>query len=86
MPRFYFDVREGEDFTSDDKGMEFPNLRAAEHEAVVAAAEIARDRLPKGHARNIAVEVYDKHRQRLTTVTVRMEIDRVDLSSEPSST
>jgi hypothetical protein len=78
MPRFYFDVREGASFTSDDVGQEFESFAAAERLAAEAAAEIGRDRLPKGDARNVTVEVRNEHRQRVLTVTVSMEIHRVD--------
>lgn len=40
MPRFYFDVREGEKFIPDEEGLEFDSLDAAEREAATAAAEI----------------------------------------------
>ncbi len=80
MPRFYFETREGGDFTPDDDGTEFPDLSAAEHEAVVAVAEMARDLLPKGLTRDITIEVHDEHRQRLLAITVEMKIDRVDPS------
>jgi hypothetical protein len=55
MPRFYFDVREGARFILDEVGMEFASLDAAEREAATAAAEIGRDRLPKGDAREVTV-------------------------------
>ena len=77
MPRFYFDVREGSRFVPDDDGLDFPDRGAAEHEAAVAAAEIGRDRLPKGIAREVMVEVRNEHYQRVATVTVTMEVERV---------
>ncbi len=78
MPRFYFDVREGARFIPDDEGLEFGSLEAAESEAATTAAEIGRDRLPTGDAREVTVELKNKHRQRVLTVTVSMEIHRVD--------
>lgn len=82
MPRFYFDVREGARFTPDDNGLEFDSLDAAEYEAAVSAAEIGRDRLPKGDARDITIEVKNEHQQRVLTVKVSIEIDRVEPSPE----
>jgi hypothetical protein len=81
VPRFYFDVREGAQFIPDDEGLEFDSLDDAEQEAAITAAEIGRDRLPKGGAREVTVELKNEHRQRVLTVTVSMEIHRVD--SEP---
>jgi hypothetical protein len=83
MPRFYFDVREGGRFVPDDEGVEFVSLDAAEHEAACAAAEIGRDRLPKGDAREVTIEVRNEHRQRVLTVKVSMEIDRVEPPPQP---
>ena len=39
MPRFFFDVREGVRFVSDDAGVVFPDLDTAEREAAQTAAE-----------------------------------------------
>lgn len=83
MPRFYFDVRDGAIFTPDDKGVEFDSFDAAEREAASTAAEIGRDRLPKGDTREVTVEVKNEHRQRVLTVTVSMEIHRVDPEPQP---
>jgi uncharacterized protein DUF6894 len=83
VPRFYFDVREGEKFIADEEGLEFDSFETAEREAATAAAEIGRDRLPKGDAREVTVEIRNEHRQRVLTVTVSMEIHRVDPAPEP---
>jgi hypothetical protein len=78
MPRFYFDVREGTTFVPDEEGMEFESLDAAEREAAETAAEIGRDRLPKGDAREVTIQVRNEHRQRVLTVTASLEVHRVD--------
>jgi hypothetical protein len=65
MPRFYFDVREGRTFTKDSKGIVYKDVAQAEREACITAAEIGRDALPKGHVRDVTVEVSDQHRQRI---------------------
>ncbi len=77
MPRFYFDVREGSRFIPDEEGINLPDLDAAAKEAAITAAEMGRDRLPRGDARDISVEVRNEHRQRVLTVRVTMEIIRV---------
>ncbi len=77
MPRFYFDVREGASFTPDNGGLEFDGLDGAERAAAELAADPGRDRLPKGETRAVTVELADEHRQRVLTVRVSMEIDRV---------
>lgn len=82
MPRFYFDVREGTRFVPDEGGLEFRDFEHAEREAACTAAEIGRDRLPSSEIREITVEVRNEHRQRVLTVTVSMEVERV--TPEPS--
>lgn len=77
MAKFYFDVREDQRFYSDDGGLEFPSLEAAEQEAIQAAADIGRDRLPRADTREVTVEVRNDRRQRVLTVKVSLEIDRV---------
>ncbi len=77
MPRFYFDVREGPRFIPDDEGLEFDSLDAAEREAAETAAQIGRDKLPKGGTRNITIEVRNEHGQRVLTVAVSMRVERV---------
>jgi len=78
MLRFYFGVREGPSFTPDDQGFEFDSLDEAECGAATSAAEIGRARLPKGDAQQVTVEPRNEHRQRVLTVTVAMQINRVD--------
>jgi hypothetical protein len=77
MPRFYFDIREGATFIPDDDGLEFPDLDAAEREAAEAAAAIGRDRLPNGDTREVVMEVRNEHRQRVLTLRVSMQVERV---------
>ena len=84
MPRFYFDVREGAKFTPDNGGLEFDSLDVAERAAAELAAEISRDRLPKGEARAVTVELRNEDRQRVLTVKVSMEVNRVEPPPQPS--
>ncbi|MES2096885.1 MAG: hypothetical protein V4459_08995 [Pseudomonadota bacterium] len=42
MPRYYFDIRDGEDMR-DDEGAELPDLAAARMEAVRYSAEVLRE-------------------------------------------
>ncbi|WP_048708283.1 DUF6894 family protein [Microvirga massiliensis] len=83
MPRYYFDVQEGERFAPDEDGVEFDDLDTAEYEAACTAAEIGRDRLPTGEARDVTVEVRNEHRQRVLTIRVSMEVRRVNPPPEP---
>jgi hypothetical protein len=71
MSRFDFDVREGPSFTPDDEGSEFDSLDETECEAATSVVEIGRDRLPKGDAREVTVELRNEHRQPVLTVRWR---------------
>ena len=77
MPRFYFDVREGSRFAPDEEGFEYPDLNAAERIAAETAAGIGRDLLPKGDVRDVTIEVRNEHKQRVLTIRLTMETERV---------
>jgi hypothetical protein len=85
MPRFYFDVREGTRFFSDEEGLDCRDLDAAERLAAESAAEIGRDVLPDPELRSVTVELRNEHKQRVLTVTVSMQVERVHPSPEPPS-
>ncbi|WP_055045596.1 DUF6894 family protein [Devosia sp. A16] len=56
--RFYFDIRDGDEFTEDDAGVELPDLNAARLQATIALTEMARDYLPRnGDERRLAIHV-----------------------------
>ena len=62
MPRYYFDVREGADVTSDDEGLELSGIEAAWVEAAHSLADILRDAVRtrrQGADHRIAIEVRD---------------------------
>jgi hypothetical protein len=58
---------------------------AAERAAAEAAGEISRDVLPRSDVREVTIEVKNEHRQRIMTVTVTMDIDRVTPVPTPPS-
>jgi hypothetical protein len=84
MPRFYFDARAGSRFAQDLKGMEFPDLDAAEREARKAVIGLAREFLPKGDARKVKLEVRNERGERVLTIRVTMDIERSAQATEPS--
>ena len=79
MPRFYFDVSEGDSFSCDDEGHQLESVNAAEYEAIRAAAEIGRYRLPKRLSPELCVRVRDAHGQPVLTVAVSMMVRRMDM-------
>lgn len=62
MPRYYFDVHDGEKGTRDEDGLDLDGDDRALKEAVKALPEIARDVLPDGTQRDFVVEVRDAAR------------------------
>jgi len=82
MPLFYFDIREGGRLVPADRGLVLDSVNEAEREATVRAAEIGRDKLPKG-ARDFTIKVRDEHRRPVLTVTVSLRVDRVQEPSSP---
>ena len=76
MPRFYFDVSVGDDFTRDDVGFEYEDFAVAEDEAARAAAEISRDALLKRRASEACIRVRDGDGLLLFTVEVAMNVRR----------
>ena len=76
MPRFYFDIRQGERFFPDREGLNLPDLASAESEAASAAAAIGSDLLPSGAAEQVTVELRGESGQPLAAVTVSMSLTR----------
>jgi hypothetical protein len=73
MARYYFDVRDGESFTRDEEGFDFPGDERARDEAVRALAGIVKDALPGSARREIAIEVR-KGKKPLLTAKVIFEV------------
>ena len=61
MPRYYFDVRDGDEVAPDEEGLELSSIEAVREEAALSLADMARDAVRKNHdgARLMAVEVRD---------------------------
>ncbi|MEE1614007.1 DUF6894 family protein [Microvirga sp. CF3016] len=74
MPRFYFDVSVGDDFTRDDVGFEYESLAVAEYYAARIASEVSQDALPKGLTS--VVRVRDGDGFLLLTAEVTMTLRR----------
>jgi hypothetical protein len=82
MPHFYFNTSEGSRYFFDADGQDCNSRTSAELEAACAAGELARDCLRKGESQEVSVEVRNEQGERVVTVTVTMEVDRVEPASE----
>ena len=62
MPRYYFDLRDGDDVSLDDEGLELPSIERVQEEAARSIADMVRDAVRKdrnGAGQQMAVEVRD---------------------------
>ncbi|WP_457936249.1 DUF6894 family protein [Mesorhizobium sp. 10J20-29] len=59
MVRYYFDIKDGDDLSVDDTGIECSGPEEARFQAIDALPEIARDELPDGDNRFFEVNVRD---------------------------
>ncbi|HEX3753815.1 MAG TPA: hypothetical protein VHV26_01940 [Rhizomicrobium sp.] len=60
MPRFFFHVREGTEFSRDREGQELPDARAARQEAINSGREMLGEKLLHGGALDaVRIEISD---------------------------
>lgn len=57
MTRYYFDIRNGQDLYRDEEGHELSDQSAAEIEAAMSLAGLAKDLPPLDERENMAIEV-----------------------------
>ncbi|MDB5528104.1 MAG: hypothetical protein JWR51_1207 [Devosia sp.] len=61
MPRYYFDIREGQETVTDDEGTELVDLTMARLEAANTITELANDHIPgDGPQHYISIIVRDE--------------------------
>jgi hypothetical protein len=75
MPRFYFDTTLDNVTNPDREGMVFRDAETARHEAVRAAAEMAKDFVRKGPKQDITIQVRDEAGERVGTARLTLRID-----------
>ena len=70
MPQFYFEVTTGAGIASEDDAVDLPSLEAARAEAMMMAAEMAKEggAAPK----DIAIAIRDERRETLGTVQLTL--------------
>jgi hypothetical protein len=79
MPRYYFDIREGDDLASDDEGLELPSIERVQEEAARSLADMARDAVRSPHNgadHRLAIEVRDDTGP-LLQVKFTFQVDRL---------
>ncbi len=74
MPKFFFDIDDGNQCLLDGEGTEFPGLQEACNEAVRILPDIARDVLPNVHRRAFVSLVRDMDSQLIFKATLSLKI------------
>jgi hypothetical protein len=75
MPRFFFDIHDGEKFTPDRQGVELEGLEAAKREAKKAVRDIIWDAMPEGDRRDFTVDVKNVAGQIVWRVTLSLVVE-----------
>ncbi len=60
MPRFYFDVRDGDDLFVDNEGMDLADMDSATVEARQALADMMRDSLRSAGSETLSIAIRDQ--------------------------
>jgi hypothetical protein len=75
MPRFFFDIHDGKNFTPDRQGLDLEGLEAAKEEAKKALPDIVRDEMPDGDRRDFTIDVKDVARRIVWRVTLSLVVE-----------
>jgi hypothetical protein len=75
MPRFFFDIHDGEDFTPDRQGLELEGLEAAKAEAKKTLSEIVKEEMPDGNRRDFTIDVKNAAGQIVWRVTLSLVVE-----------
>ncbi len=79
MPRYYFHIRDGEDFLPDEEGVELPNLKAAHREAILSARGIIAEKILHGEVVDgEVIEITDEEGGILDAVAMRSVVRMVE--------
>lgn len=83
MPRYFFDIHDGDRFTPDYTGSELESFQAAKAEAKKTLPDIVKGEMPDGDRRDFVVVVKDEVGHELLRVTLSLAVEYL---SEGSST
>jgi hypothetical protein len=60
MPRFFFDIDDGEERSPDSEGVELPDLEEVRKKAIGVLPDLAREELPDGDRRVFVCQARDE--------------------------
>ena len=75
MPRFFFDIHNGEECPLDDEGTELPNLAAARMEATATLVSLAGQYVRSADAFHLTAAVRDEVGQKLIEAKLSLRAD-----------
>lgn len=81
MPRYFFDIHDGEDFRPDREGLDLDDLEAAKAEAKKTLPDIVKDDMPDGDRRDVTVDVKDVAGRIVWRVTLSLVVESPTQSS-----
>ena len=77
MPRFNFDVRDGEHVHKDNEGTELYGLQDARDHALRTLPDMARDEMPDRNQREFVIEVKDENGRPVLTARLSLSVERL---------
>ena len=77
MPRYYFDVYDGQSHLPDEEGLELDGIESVRSEAIRALPDIARDVAPEGDERSIVVAARDESGQTVLMAALSLNVRRM---------
>jgi hypothetical protein len=77
MPRYFFDVHDGERLTPDQVGVELDDNHSAQQEAVRALPAIAKDCLPDGTQRDFVIDVKDAEGRPILRAKLALTVEAI---------
>ena len=77
MPRYFFEIDDGELHTTDEEGLELPDLKAARDEAMGVLPEIAQGRPPEGDRQDLTAVVRDESERKVAIATLALKADYI---------
>jgi hypothetical protein len=76
MPRYYFDIRDGEYVQKDNEGTVLSGLAEAKAQALRTLPDLARDdEVPDGEQREFVIEVKDENGRPLLTARLVLAVE-----------
>jgi hypothetical protein len=81
MPRYFFDINDGDRFTPDYEGIELESIKAAKDAAKKTLPDIVNDELSDGDRRVFVVLVKDEVGHELLRVTLSLAVETLSQGS-----